>query len=308
MGCTASAIASFPSAATWRAMGSHVVVEVVGPSDLLVQARARLAELEQRWSRFLPDSDVTRLNTTRGLPVFVHGDTRRLVRHAIEAWKRTGGACDASVLDAVVASGYDRSFEALGATVGRDAAVVVPGCDGIVVDDELGSVTLPSGTGFDPGAIGKGLAADLVVEELLAAGADGAFVSIGGDLRMGGRPAKGDGWLVDVVDHERSATVVARLALSGGAVATSTTQRRRWSVEGEPRHHVIDPATGTCADTGLRTATVVAGEAWWAEALATQLLLAPESEWARIVGDGVAVAIDQDGGRHLLGSIDRYLR
>ena len=303
-------IATSTVTATWRAMGTRVVVAVDGAEDLLDRARLRIDELERRWSRFRSDSDVTRMNETTGIPVFVHADTRRLVRHAIAAWERTDGACDATVLGAVVAAGYDASFELLGertAPLPGDPPVV-PGCGSITVDDALGAVTLPAGVGFDPGAIGKGLAADLVVAELIADGASSAFVSIGGDIAMAGRPAAGDGWLVEVVDHAGEATPVARLALADGAVATSTTERRRWRVAGESRHHVIDPATGRPAQTSARTVAVIAGDAWWAEALATQLMLTPPERWADVVGDRAALTVDHDGRAHLLGGIRRYLR
>ena len=245
----AAVVRAATSTATWAAMGTTVTVEVNGPAVLLDGARGRLGELERSWSRFRPDSDVSRMNATRGVPVFVSPDTRLLVRHGVEAWRMTGGLCDPSVLDAVVAAGYDRSFAELDdppGAVGHDGTVplcgvVVPGCAGVVVDDDLGCVTLPAGVGFDPGAIGKGLAADLIADWIIDQGADGAFVSVGGDIRMAGRPPIGDGWLVGVrtsPDHDP----VASLAMSGGAIATSTTERRRWLV-GRPANRARGAAS-----------------------------------------------------------------
>lgn len=306
------AVVDAPSTVTasWRAMGTRVVVAVTGPSGLLDRAWRRIDELERRWTRFRPDSDVARMNDARGLPVFVHADTRCLVRHAVAAWKATDGACDASVLDAVRAAGYDVTFESIGDRPRAPAGdpPIVPGCAGVTVDDELGSVRFPSGVGFDPGAIGKGLAADLVADELLGEGASGVFVSIGGDVRMGGAPPAGDGWLVDVIDAGRRDLPVARLALADGAVATSTTERRRWTAGQAFCHHVIDPRTGRPAVTAARTATVVTGDAWWAEALATQLLLAAPAEWPTIADGRAALVVDRDDRVHLLGDIARYLR
>ena len=295
--------------ATWRAMGTRVVVEAVGPNGLVEHARDRVDALESRWSRFLPNSDVSRMNELRGLPVFVHPDTRRLVRHAIAAWCQTDGACDATAYDAVLAAGYGVTFESVGdhPPVIVDPPIV-PGCGEITVDDELGAVVLPAGAGFDPGAIGKGLAADLVVEDLMSAGASSVFVSLGGDICMAGRPPHGDGWLIDVVDHADDPTRIAQLALGGGAVATSTTTRRRWQVGERVHHHVIDPRTGRPAESGARTACVIAGEAWQAEALATQLLLAEPQARADVVGDGAALVVNTDGEVEHLGVIDRYLR
>ena len=65
-----------------------------------------------------------------------------------------------------------------------DRAADAPGCDGIIVDRTASSVTLPRDVEIDPGGLGKGLAADLVTAELLAAGARGVLVNLGGDLRV----------------------------------------------------------------------------------------------------------------------------
>ncbi len=155
---------------------------------------------------------------------------------------------------------------------------------------------LPAGTGFDPGGIGKGLAADLVVAELLAEGAEGACVNLGGDVRVAGIGPDGDGWTVSV-DHPRREVPLVRLGLRDGAVATSTTLRRRWTLAGLERHHLIDPRSGLPSDTDLELATVVAAEAWIAEALTKSVLLR-SSEVAFDVIDGTAaeaLAVDRHG-------------
>ncbi|HET6949801.1 MAG TPA: FAD:protein FMN transferase, partial [Acidimicrobiales bacterium] len=90
-------------------MGSTAHIVVTGArSDLLDRARARVDELEARWSRFRPDSEVSRLNARPDELVFVSDDTMRLLRHAVAAWRRTSGAYDPTVLPALRAAGYDR--------------------------------------------------------------------------------------------------------------------------------------------------------------------------------------------------------
>ena len=293
------------------AMGSTVDIEVHGDPALIARAWGRIDELERRWSRFLPDSEISRCNTTRGIPVFVSADTRRLVRHGIRAWQRTNGACDPSVLDALTAAGYDQSFERLQTmpiSPADSSRPTVPGCAGIDVDDDLGSVTLPAGTGFDPGAIGKGLAADLVAEELMDAGAAGAFISLGGDLRAIGRPAQGDGWSIPIAEPSVARGVIATISLTEGAVATSTDRRRRWHRRGVEQHHVNDPTTGAPSQGDAALVTTRAGAAWWAEALATQLMLTPKGSWAQVVGDDGALIVDTDGEINVVGRMKDHLR
>ncbi|HEX4820666.1 MAG TPA: FAD:protein FMN transferase, partial [Acidimicrobiales bacterium] len=100
--------------ARFRAMGSDVHVVVVGgPDGLLDVAHRRIDELEQRWSRFIPDSEISRLNACAGEPMAVSNDTIELVTRAIEAWRITGATFDPTVLGAVLRAGYTTSFEML---------------------------------------------------------------------------------------------------------------------------------------------------------------------------------------------------
>jgi FAD:protein FMN transferase len=254
----------------FRAMGSdaHVIV-VGGPSGLAERARNRIDQLERRWSRFRPDSEVNVLTDRAGSRVVVSADTRLLVERAIEAWRLTGGAFDPTVLGAVLRSGYTRSFE-LGPITTYGSSPLLAGCTDITIDGR--EVCLPAGTGFDPGGIGKGLAADLVIADMLDAGAAGVCVNLGGDLRVAGDSPDGEAWTV-AIEHPSSPEPVALLGLSAGAVATSTTLKRTWSIDGKAVHHLIDPDTGESAVTDLTLATVVAGEAWRAEVLAKAVLL-----------------------------------
>ena len=107
---------------------------------------------------------------------------------------------DPTVLAAVRAAGYDRSFDDLPQISILDAVAPPPGCDGIEVDTRLDLVRLPAGVGIDPGGIGKGLAADLVATAAVDLGADGAMVSLGGDLRVAGTPPP-EGWEIELDHH-----------------------------------------------------------------------------------------------------------
>src|SRR6185503_17312209 len=71
----------------------------------------------------------------------------------------------------------------------------------------VGGVRLPHGCGFDPGGVGKGLAADKVVADLIGAGAAGACVNLGGDLRVAGRAPAGGDWTIGVEDPRSGATI-----------------------------------------------------------------------------------------------------
>jgi thiamine biosynthesis lipoprotein len=263
---------------SFAAMGTTCQVVVHGRPSLVDVAARRIAELERAWSRFLPDSDVSRLNGATGRPVAVGNDTFLLVSRAVESWRLTDGRYDPTVLRALLAAGYDRSFADPASGVHHPEqpagpATAAPGCAGIEIDPYLHTVRLPDGVLFDGGGIGKGLAADLVVEELLDAGAYGACVNMGGDARVGGEAPTEHGWVLGVADPYDADRLVP-VRIEDGAVVTSTRLMRQWR-KGERRyHHLIDPRTGAPVDNGVDAVTVIAGRAWWAEVLAKAALVA----------------------------------
>jgi FAD:protein FMN transferase len=261
----------------FRAMGTDVHVIVVGGDEhaLVRRAQERIVELEHRWSRFLPASEISALNRHAGSFVSVSNDTRQLVTCALDAWRATGGLYDPTVLGALIRAGYDRSFDELARRPRSGTSELAQGAQGVEIRGN--EIRLRAGTGFDPGGIGKGLAADMVAEELRAAGADGACVNLGGDVRVFGQsPNQATGgdaaWTVDV-DMPSMTTPVARVGIADGAVCTSTSLQRRWVVGDEPRHHLIDPTTGEPSTSTIVAATVVAASAWAAEVTAKALLL-----------------------------------
>jgi thiamine biosynthesis lipoprotein len=292
-------------------MGTQVELLAFGlPSGALVAARSRLAELEARWSRFRPDSEISTLNRAAGRPVAVSPETLTLLALAVLGWQATAGRFDPTVLDALETAGYDRSFDQLpadrhGTADNRPALGPAPGLAGIRIDTEAGTVTLPVGTRFDPGGIAKGYAADLLCADLRAGGAAGACVNVGGDLRVSGTAPRGGPWTI-AVPHPHGGQA-ATLELTEGAAATSSPLRRAWHAAGRPAHHLIDPRTGQPAATGILQATMVAAEAWRAEVAAKAAFLAglPDALPLATRLGTEALVIDQDGGIHLTSGVQQ---
>jgi thiamine biosynthesis lipoprotein len=282
---------------SFAVMGSEAHVIVVGaPESVLDDARARLDDLEARWSRFRPDSEVSRLNACAGEWMDVGDETFALLERAQLAHERTAGRFDPFRLHDVVRAGYGTAPGVpLPATELPDPAV--DGIGHVELDDVRRAARLPPGVGFDPGGLGKGFAADLVAEQLVAAGAHGACVNVGGDLRVIGS-GPGDGpWVVAIDDPRTDGATVGALHLSDGAVATSSRCRRRWTdADGREAHHLIDPATGAPARTEVLAATVVAAEAWQAESLSKVAFLAPADQLDELLAaagaDGLVVRTD----------------
>jgi len=278
------------------AMGGNVHAILIDPvpgAEALV--RGRLAELEQRWSRFRADSELSRLNAAGGEPTPVSPDTERLVRLAVRAWQSTGGAFDPSVHDALVGLGYDRDFAAGPSRDSDYRPRPAPGCAGIEIAP--GSIQLPAGVRLDPGGLGKGLAADLITAELLALGCAGACLNVAGDLRVRGAGPDGPGWRIGIDDPHDHRRLLLELTLDDGGCATSSVRGRQW---GAGRHHLIDPSTGLPLAGELVAVTVLAPDAAVAEALTKAVLVRglPATEAMLTELDAVAVAVG--GGDRIL--------
>lgn len=280
-------------------MASTTQVTLVDSEPAAVDwAEHRLRQLEQRWSRFLPTSDITQINQNPGTWVPVADDTIRLI-HAMQlANSATAGAYDPTFLHFLLTSGYATSIDDPDRiTLAVDTPSVAHTVHDVRLDPATSSVFVPVGLSLDPGGIGKGFAADLVVTELLAAGAGGALVGIGGDIAAAGEAPHPEGWHVHVDDPLRSPAIGLTIAVSDGGIATSSTRSRRWLHGGSDVHHIVDPATGEQSLTDLATATVVANAGWLAEAHATAaILLGSADALAYLETHGLSgVVIDRAG-------------
>lgn len=291
----------------FRAMGTDCHVQVLtGPPGAADVAEAVVRGDEARWSRFRPDSELRRLHAAR--PVRVSAETAALLALALDWRHRTAGRFDPLLGRELRAAGYDRPFDELSRAVvaARSPGPRPAGAVTLTADH----VTVPAGVEIDLGGIAKGHSADRAVEAVLATGAAGACVNLGGDLRCAGDAPAGDGWWIALDHGEGVAASRVAVGLAHGALATSTTRRRRWTTAaGSEHHHLLDPSTRRPADTAFDTVTVVAATASTAEVLTKVVLLAPagEAEAALAAHGAVAVATDRTGTMHRLGDVDPLL-
>jgi len=266
------------------AMGNTVNITVIGQDELVSYARHRLNELEQRWSRFISSSDVSRLNRADGRPTPVHADTLLLVRYLVDAQRVSNGLFDPTLAPALNQSGYamSRVDSRHRCELSADAYSGVD-LSTTTIDERFGAVALPFGATLDPGGLGKGLAADVVARELMDRDATGVCLSIGGDIRcMGVGPIDGC-WTIEIADPSDTSLRIGSVRLRDGAIATSSVGAKRWHDGEVERHHVFDPATGTSLAVSTDTivqSSVIAAEAVWAEVFATMSLVGQRSTFS----------------------------
>jgi thiamine biosynthesis lipoprotein len=302
---------------SFRAMGCAIRV-IVGPQlDHASPPPAQAAYDAQRWtcdydrrmSRFRSDSELSRLNADPRAAVPASALLRATVRAGIWAAERTDGLVDPTLVTELEAAGYAQSMadsvpaplaDALAAApMRRPAKPGVGRWKQVDVDDAARVIRRPPGLRLDSGGAGKGLAADALVHRLRAYSR--VAVDCGGDIRVAGPEALDEPFEIEI-EHPLTGTALHRLCLSQGAIATSGIGTRIWRTPaGGFGHHLIDPATGCPAWTGLVSATALAPTALEAETLSKAALLGgPPAARAVLARHGGAFVRD-DGSVELVG-------
>jgi thiamine biosynthesis lipoprotein len=239
----------------------------------LAAGEIEVAACERVLSRFDPRSDLSCLNAQSGHWVEVDERLVTAAAAAVRAREETGGLFDPTILPALVAAGYDRTFDELVSRPAQSPHGWRAGAE-LEVDPLRGAVRIEHGAALDLGGIGKGFSAGRALDAMLrrAPELDGGLVDLGGDIAVCGLPPDGTLWRVAVADAREPGLTLGTIGLLEGAVATSGRDRRRFG-PGRALHHLIDPATGAPAEAGPLAVTVVGADPAQVEAHATALAI-----------------------------------
>ena len=265
-------------------MGTVYSVRIVvppGDSGLALEGLGeriadRLDELEDQFSTYRPDSEISRFNAFSEQdwfpvsPVFL--DVFRQARSISEL---SGGAFDPTVGPLVELWGFGAGGDA-----GR-----------IPQQDELDRLSLSTGIAYlqlresppavrrirpgvqlDFSAIAKGFAVDEVWDLLSVAGLSDYLVEIGGEVRTRGMRGDGRDWSIGIENPDRTGVAEA-VRLRDAAIATSGDYRNYFQYQGRRYSHLLDPRTGWPVAHELTAVSVVSNTAAIADALATALLV-----------------------------------
>ena len=261
---------------TWRALGTGVRLVVLDGDVAAGRAavEAVLDRVDEACSRFRDDSELAAVNARAGQAVRISPLLADAIAAALDAARRTDGAVDPTVGRAMRAIGYDVDFDRITPT-GRAIELrlePIPGWQSVDLSLVRHEVRVRPGVELDLGSTGKALAADLGANAALAAvrsaakrprtDADrrpGVLLSLGGDIATAGRSPDG-GWRILVAEDSETPTDAEGevVAISGGALATSSTTVRRWQRGDRVLHHLVDPRTGAPVELPWRTASVAA--------------------------------------------------
>jgi thiamine biosynthesis lipoprotein len=263
---------------------------------------------EQTFSRFRGDSELSRINQCAGQWTRVSAAMWEVMHLALVAARWTDGLYSPTILGALEAAGYDRTFEAITAS----AEPITPQPDGqwqaIQRQSLKRSICLPRGVRLDLSGIVKGWAADRAAKKLGVHGP--GLIDAGGDMAVSGPRADGSPWPIGVLDPFQPDRPFETLKIECGGVATSGKDYRRWLRDGRWQHHLIDPRTGLPARTDVLSATVIAPSAVEAEIAAKVIAITGSEQglaWLEEQPDYAAVIVREDGQAVYSAQMKRYL-
>lgn len=136
-----------------------------------------------------------------------------------------------------------------------------------------GKLYCTDGTKLDLGSVAKGYAADCAVDKLRQCGVQSAVLSLGGNVQTLGKKPDGSYWRVSVADPLHPDGTVCDLLVGETAVVTSGSYQRSFTENGKTYHHILDPATGAPAQSGLLSVTAVCADGATADGLSTALFV-----------------------------------
>lgn len=279
-----------------------------GSAELYGTLFARLRQLNDTFNNYSDSSEITRVNQNAAVaPVEISQDFFIVLKTALDFARLTGGAFDPTVGPLVKLWGFGKEprvpsqeeIEAAQKLVGWQCVILEGFTDQNVAAGPTVRFT-KSGVRLDLGAIAKGYAADCLVDILRERGVKRASLSLGGNVYVYGKKPGGALWSVAIRDPSKPGQNAFMLKTRDATVVTSGAYERFFEQDGKTYGHILDPATGFPAKSGLESVTIVSHNSMVADALSTSLFVLgmekiPEIKKSALAGGFECVLVDASG-------------
>lgn len=299
---------------SFRAMGTHCQITLMDEagSDSRGFVRAAVhwvSQFEEKYSRFIPDSLIGRINRSAGREwVEVDEETDRLFSMCQELYSFTRGAFDPSALPLILLWNWKTNPPVIPEDAAIRDAMKLVGWRRI--QRRPGAIYLPqSGMGIDLGGIGKEYAVDRVVQLAHEYGVQNVLVDFGQDIRGTGSPPGRPAWHVGLQDPHNPEKCWTGLAVQNMAVATSGSYLRRFVMNGRSYGHILDPRSGYPVANDCQAVSVIAPTCTFAGALCTSAFILGEQEGFKMLenyygAEGCLITTDR---RHQTRRFNEYV-
>lgn len=284
-----------PNSRTVFAMDTVMELSAYGADDALMEAAEQeILGLESRLSVTDAGSEIYALDHNGQAEL--SPDTTELMQTALEMCERTDGALDVSIYPVLRAWGFTTGSYQI--PTQEEIENLLTQVDYRKVTLENGTASIAQGMEVDLGSVAKGYTGDQVSQLLREGGVTSALLNLGGNVQLVGGKPDGSDWRVAVQDPEGDGYLGVLSLRDKAAITSGGYERYFVGDDGEVYWHIIDPATGAPARSGLISVTVIGDRGVVCDALSTALFvmgLDKAAEYWRRYGDFEAVFVAEDG-------------
>lgn len=266
----------------------------VNGDNALEQAENEIKRIENLLDRGNENSEVYKINNNKS--AVVSTETSEIINTALSVSAETDGAFDITIAPVIDLWGfYGNEFRV---PADDELQAALASVDYKAVRSNGSNISIPENTCIDLGGIGKGYTSDMIVKTLKENNINSAIISLGGNVHTIGKKPDGSLWTVGIANPQDSSQHIGKVKVSDKAVITSGGYQRYFEQDGKIYHHIINPATGMSADSGLTSVTIISDSGILADALSTALFvmgLEKSTEYWRGSSDFDAVFVDDNG-------------
>jgi len=210
-------------------------------NQVIKLAQQEVMRLEKKYSRFLKDSILSKINKQAGMqPIKVDSETAGLLNYAALCFEQSDGLFD--ITSGVFRRIWDFKSNRLPGQAAINEVLQHVGFDKITWDGD--SISLPALMEIDLGGVVKEYAVDCARQIFLENDIHHGLVNLGGDMAVVGEKPDSSPWYVGVRNPQQPQQAVVDIPLTQGAIATSGYYERYMLVDGERYCHIINPLTG----------------------------------------------------------------
>lgn len=260
-----------------------------------------------------------RANSGDNTALQISGELGLILENCLRVWDSSHGAFDVTLAPVICLWDIDSWA---GGT--REGAFEIPmqqeilkalddcGSGGIELEElaEGYEIRLPQEMELDMGAVGKGIALDEIRSWLKQReNITGAVISVGGSILVYGSKPDKSSFKVAIADPSDTASVIGYLSLEGTwCISTSGDYERYVEAEGVRYHHILDPATGYPADSGVRSVTILSKSGFISDALSTACFVLGVDEGMKLAEEyGAEVLfVDREGNIVMSKGMEEY--
>lgn len=231
------------------------------------EARREINRLDGLLRRGSEDSDIYKINENGAYSV--SEDTAALTEFALDICRQTDGAFDISIAPVMDLWGfYTKEFHVPSEP---ELSAVLDAVDHNRIAVRGDTVEVSDGAKLDLGGIAKGYLSSRIMDIYKEHGVKSGIVSLGGNVQALGAKPDGSKWNIAIQDPADLSAYIGSVRLCDSAVVTSGGYQRFFEDDGKVYHHIIDPATGYPAHSGVISVTVISADGTLADGLSTAL-------------------------------------